>query len=79
MYEDKLLVLKNLIGATSDTTATFTDDKNYLADEDAFLYFDGDKVVLTENQELILKAQSYSINSFLKYEEDGEINLMHMF
>lgn len=43
----------------------------YLANEDAFLYFDGDTIVLTDNQEMTLKAIAYSIKTFLNREGEG--------
>lgn len=46
-----------------------TEDKMYFADEEAFLYFNGDSVVLTEEQELHLKSIAYSIKVFLEQNE----------
>ncbi|MDQ0246507.1 hypothetical protein J2S09_004111 [Bacillus fengqiuensis] len=47
-----------------------TQERMYLADEDAFLYFNDDNVILTEDQELRLKTIAYSIKVFLEQETE---------
>jgi len=43
----------------------------YLADEVAFLYFDGSTIALTKEQELTLKAIAYSVKIFINREGEG--------
>lgn len=71
--EDQLLAFNLQIRTVIEISEASTEDKMYLADEDAFLYFDGNKIVLTDEQELILKANAYSIKTFLNREGDGDL------
>ncbi|MEK4750441.1 hypothetical protein NST77_23390 [Niallia sp. FSL W8-0177] len=69
--EEQLLAFQNQIRPVLEITEASTEDKMYLADEDAFLYYDGSKIVLTDEQELTLKAIAYSIKTFLNREGEG--------
>ena len=69
--EDPLLAFHNQIQSAIEIKESSTEDKMYLANEDAFLYFDGSEVILNEEQELTLKAIAYSIRKFLNREGEG--------
>jgi hypothetical protein len=69
--EEQLLAFHDQIRSAIELSEASTEDRMYLADEDAFLYFDGSTIVLTEDQELDLKAIAFSIKTFLKQEGDG--------
>lgn len=75
--EEQLLAFHNQIRPVLEITEASTEDNMYLADEDAFLYYDGSKVVLTDEQELTLKAIAYSIKTFLNRE--GKDSLKEFF
>ncbi|MGG0720138.1 hypothetical protein ABE096_21530 [Robertmurraya massiliosenegalensis] len=69
--EEELLAFHNQIQSAIELTNASNEDRRYLANEDAFLYFDDDTVVLTEEQDLLLKGIAYSIKIFLNEEGDG--------
>ncbi|KAB7672556.1 hypothetical protein [Bacillus sp. B1-b2] len=69
--EEQLLAFHNQIQPTLEISKASTEEKMYLADEDAFLYFDSNTIVLTDEQELTLKAIAYSIKTFLNREGEG--------
>ena len=69
--EDQLLAFHNQIRPALEITEASTEDNMYLTDEDAFLYYDGSKVVLTDEQALTLKVIAYSINTLLNREGQG--------
>jgi hypothetical protein len=69
--EDQLLAFHNQIRPALEIKEASTEEKMYLADEDAFLYFDGSTIALTDEQELTLSAIAYSIKTFLKREGEG--------
>ncbi|KUP09891.1 hypothetical protein Q73_01295 [Bacillus coahuilensis m2-6] len=71
--EEQLLAFNNQIRPALEISEASTEDKMYLADEDAFLYFDGDTIILTDEQELTLKAIAYSIKTFLNREGEGAL------
>ncbi|GHH99700.1 hypothetical protein [Neobacillus kokaensis] len=72
--EEQLLAFHNQIRPVLEITEASTEDNMYLADEDAFLYYDGSKIVLTDEQELTLKAIAYSIKTFLNREGKEALN-----
>lgn len=69
--EEQLLAFHNQVQPTLEISKASTEDKMYLADEDAFLYFNSNTIVLTDEQELTLKAIAYSIKTFLNREGEG--------
>lgn len=71
--EDQLSAFHNQILPAIEIKESSTEDKMYLADEDAFLYFDGSTVIFTDEQELTLKAIAYSTRKFLKREGEGAL------
>lgn len=71
--EEQLLAFHNQIRQVLEITEASTEDNMYLADEDAYLYYDGSKIVLTDEQELTLKAIAYSIKTFLNREAEGAL------
>lgn len=72
--EDQLLAFHKQIRPALESKEASTEDKMYLADEDAYLYYDGSTIVLTDKQEFTLKAIAYSIKKIL--DQDGEGGLM---
>lgn len=66
--EDQLLAFHNQIRPALEIKEAATEDKMYLADEDAYLYYDGSTIVLTDEQEFTLKVIAYSIKTFLNRE-----------
>ncbi|MBU5342227.1 hypothetical protein [Caldifermentibacillus hisashii] len=62
--EQKLSLFHFRIAHVLQLAEQNTDGKTYMADEDAFLYYDGDSVALTEAQELKIKMVAYAINRF---------------
>lgn len=71
--EEQLLAIHNQIRPALEISEASTKDKMYLANEDAFLYFDGDTIVLTDEQALTLKVIAYSIKTFLNREGEGAL------
>ncbi|KQL19083.1 hypothetical protein [Cytobacillus solani] len=71
--EDQLLSFNRQIQPSIELFNVSTEDRIYLADQDAFLYFDGYKIALTEKQELTLKAIAYSIKTLLDQEGKGDL------
>ena len=71
--EEELLAFHNQIQPSIELSNCSTEDKKYLADEDAFLYFDDDTVFLTNGQDLMIKGIAYSIKNFLKQEGEGDL------
>lgn len=71
--EEQLLAFHNQIRPVLEITEASTEDNMFLADEDAFLYYDGSTIVLTDEQELTLKAIAYSIKTFLNREGEGAL------
>ena len=71
--EEQLFAFDNQIRPALEISEASTEDKMYLADEEAFLYFDSDTIVLTDEQELTLKAIAYSIKTFLNREGEGAL------
>ncbi|MGE8205838.1 hypothetical protein ACQKP0_14880 [Heyndrickxia sp. NPDC080065] len=67
--EEELLMFFNQIRSTIELPNVSTIDRKYLADEDAFLYFDNDSVILSEEQDLLLKGIAYSIKIFFTKKE----------
>jgi hypothetical protein len=67
------LAIHNQIRPVLEITEASTEDNMYLADEDAFLYYDGSTIVLTDEQELTVKAIAYSIKTFLNREGEGAL------
>lgn len=72
--EDQLLAFHNQIRPALEIKEASTEDQMYFTDEDAYLYFDGSNVVLTDEQEFTLKAIAYSIKKILN--QGGEGGLM---
>ncbi|WP_040206380.1 hypothetical protein [Neobacillus jeddahensis] len=68
--EEQLMAFHTQIQPTIEIVKASTEDKMYLVHEDAFLYFDGSTIELTDEQEITLKAIAYSIKTFLN--QDGE-------
>lgn len=66
--ENELSVFHNQIQSTIELSNSSIGDRRYLPDEDAFLYFNKDTVILTQEQELLLKGIAYSIKIILKNE-----------
>lgn len=66
--EKELSVFHNQIQSTIELSNASIEDRRYLPDEDAFLYFNEDTVILTQDQELVLKGIAYSINIILNNE-----------
>ncbi|NRD77372.1 hypothetical protein HPT25_07645 [Bacillus sp. BRMEA1] len=70
--EEQLIVFYNQIRYAIELSDKSFEDRKYLADEDAFLYYDGSTIVLTEEQEFILKALAFSIKTVLHQEKKGD-------
>src|SRR5690606_20779225 len=66
--EDQILAFHNQIRPALEIKEAATEDKMYLVDEDAYLYYDGSTIVLTDEQEFTLKVIAYSIKTFLNRE-----------
>lgn len=71
--EEQLLAFHNQIRPVLKIAEASTEDNMYLADEDAIFYYDCSKIVLTDEQELTLKAIAYSIKTFLNREGEGAL------
>ncbi|WP_251552390.1 hypothetical protein [Neobacillus muris] len=69
--EEELLAFQNQIRPAIELSNASTEDKKFLADEDAFLYFDEDTVKLTNEQDLMIKGIAFSINTLLEQEGEG--------
>jgi hypothetical protein len=69
--EEELLTFKNQVQSAIELSERSTENRKYLADEDAFLYFGDNPVMLTEEQDLLLKSTAYSIKILLHKERDG--------
>lgn len=69
--EEELLAFHNQIRPAIELSNASTEDKKFLADEDAFLYFDEDTVKLTNEQDLMIKGIAFSINTLLEQEGEG--------
>ncbi len=69
LIERELQIFHEQAKTSLDLSDASTENKMYFADEEAFLYFNGDSVVLTEEQELHLKSIAYSIKVFLEQNE----------
>ncbi|MFY2158464.1 hypothetical protein ACOSZF_23195 [Cytobacillus firmus] len=66
LIEGELQIFHEQAKTSLELSDASTENKMYFADEEAFLYFNGDSVVLTEEQELHLKSIAYSIKVFLE-------------
>lgn len=57
---------RKLIEPVLTLTQNNSDERMFLDDEDALLYFNAETVLLTDNQEFLFKSLAFSIHTFLK-------------
>lgn len=69
LIEGELQIFHEQVKPSLEISDASTESKMYLADGDAFLYFNNDNILLTEDQELQLRAIAYSIKVFIEKNE----------
>lgn len=62
----QLKEFNKLIGPVLTLSQNNSEEKMFLDDEDALLYFNADTILLTDDQEFLLESLAFSIHSFLK-------------